>query len=1035
MPKHTSVRQAVRLALLFGAVPVGFVASVAVAQDQDADKDITEIVVTGTRITQPGVESSSPIYSVGAGELEKLGEPDVEKVFRSLPSTLPSDGQNVNNGTAGAETLNLRGLGAQRNLLMIDGKRITPYDINGIVDTSVIPTALIERIDIITGGASAVYGSDAMSGVINFVMKKDFEGVALDTSFSQTTESDSKRKSAFLTMGTNVADGRGNVVLSLNWNERDGTQLGARPLGQLGIVTASAANYQNFLDGLLPTPPTAANCGGENAVAAGGSTTTIPTRVAIAGGPGIGQFRTDGTIGSNCSVFNFNPYNYYQTPQTRYGGTALGSFEINEHAEAYGRLSFTSTDVRQQIAPSGVFGNPFFTPLTNPFISASAQASIIAAGNTGVMAGTVSTTGALPNWRDNNNNNVVDAADDLLLSYRRRTVELGERSTSYAQDHWSFVFGLRGAFFDNWDYDLSFQRGESSRTNVSAGYTNVANIEEALDAVSTTECRSGNSACVPINLFGGEGTITPEMAAFAGATALEQRLYSQTLVSGSVSGAIEQVKLPWAENSLAISLGAEYREEEGETRPDECLKLAPSSCLGGAGGNTLPIKGGFDVREMFAEAILPIVSDKTFFKGLDLELGYRFSDYDPSGSNRTWKYGLNWQPIDSLRLRGMKQRAARAPNVGELAAPLTSSLFNASVDPCSRGNPTVVDFIDNVITAFTAQNPMATQAQIDAAVEASNPGQAITGVLRQRCVANGQSNAQVGNVEDIVVGQINAFSGTRQDLLPTPEVADTTTFGFVWTPDTDGVIRNPIVSVDYYDIKIDQFISTFGADEVLVGCFERGSAEQCAKVRRVGGGLTLPGSGVVLLTENLVYLQAEGIELNGSFGVDIGDAGKLTFSASINKYLTQESLSSTELDVIDCKGRFGNQCGNPLPEVRWIQRTTWEKGPYEVSLLWRHLGEVEVEPVQYVQTFEFISPAGVAEPFRKIDAYNYFDLTAAWDVRDNITVRAGMTNIFDKDPPVVGNEAGTTASNSGNTFPSVYDPLGRRYSVSFNVKF
>jgi iron complex outermembrane recepter protein len=1012
MPKHTSVRQAVRLALLLGAVPVGFVASVAVAQDQDADADITEIVVTGTRITQPGIESSSPIYSVGAGELEKLGDADVEKVFRQLPSTLPSDGQNVNNGTAGAETLDLRGLGAQRNLLMIDGKRITPYDINGIVDVSVIPAGLIERIDIITGGASAVYGSDAMSGVVNFVMKKDFEGVEIDTRFSQTTESDGKRKAAFLTMGTNVADGRGNIVLSLNWAERDGTQLGARPLGQLGIVTETGGGLSNFLNGITPPPP-GAGCEGENAVGAGGSTTTTPTRVAIAGGPGLGQFRNDGTLAGNCSVFNFNPYNYYQTPQTRYGGTALGSFEINEHAEAYGRLSFTSTDVRQQIAPSGIFGTTFFTPLANPFISTQARGEILRIANLGrtavdamgAPAPTVVTSGAFPNWRDVNNNNVVDAADDLLISYRRRTVELGERSTSYAQDHWQFVFGVRGAFFDNWDYDLSFQRGESSRTNVSAGYTNVTNIEAAVDAVSTTACRNGDSACVPINLFGGEGTITPQMAAFAGATAIEQRLYSQTITSGSISGTVEQIKLPWAENALGVSFGAEYREEEGETRPDECLKLAPASCLGGAGGNTLPIAAGFDVRELFAEAIMPLVSDKAGFQKLDLEFGYRFSDYDPSGSNRTWKYGLNWRPVDSLLVRAMKQRAARAPNVGELGAPQTAALDNASFDPCSVGNPLVR-------AAIAAMNP--------------DPGSVIQGALRSACIATGMSNAQVGNVEDIVSGQINIFSGTDLNNLPTPEEADTTTFGFVWTPDVDGVIGRPILSVDYYDIDIQNYIGTFGSQEILDTCYVSGDTEQCSKVRRVGGTLTLPGSGIEAFTTNLLYLQAEGVEISGGFNVDMGNAGKLNFFASINKYLTQESLSAEGQAIIDCKGFYGTQCGNPLPDIRWIQSTGWEKGPFEVSLLWRHLGEAEVETPQVATTFE---------AFQRIGAYNYFDLNAAWDVRDNMTVRAGMTNIFDKDPPVVGNEAGTTASNSGNTFPSVYETLGRRYSISFNVKF
>ena len=334
------------------------------------------MIVTGTRITVPGVTSSSPIYTVDSASIDKLQQPEVEMIFRRLPIALPSDGQNANNGTAGAATVDLRGLGPQRNVILIDGKRLTPYNFNGLVDTSVIPTALLERVDILTGGASTSYGSDAISGAINFVTKRDFEGVAIGTDFSQTGESDGEIKSANLTLGTNVAEGRGNVVFGIDWSEREGVQLGDRPLGQLGIVTEDGSGYQNYLDGIAPTPPPA-GCGGPNAVEAGGSTTTLPTRVAIAGGPGLGQFLDDGTLGPNCSVFNFNPYNYYQTPQERFGGTAIGRFEINEHAEAYGRLGYSSTRVRQQIAPSGVFATPFWTPLANPYISAPALTTIL----------------------------------------------------------------------------------------------------------------------------------------------------------------------------------------------------------------------------------------------------------------------------------------------------------------------------------------------------------------------------------------------------------------------------------------------------------------------------------------------------------------------------------------------------------------------------------------------------------------------------------------------------------------------------------
>ncbi|MEY4357022.1 MAG: hypothetical protein RL469_348, partial [Pseudomonadota bacterium] len=327
MSTRNIVNDAVRIAILGAAIPLTIASGVANAQE-----DLAEVVVTGTRISAPGVTSSSPILSVSAADIDQLQQPEVEKIFRQLPITLPSDGQNVNNGTGGAATISLRGLGSQRNLIMLDGKRMTPYSIGGAVDTQTIPTAMIERIDIITGGASAVYGSDAISGAINFITKRDFSGVSINTDFSQTGESDGKIKSADILLGANMADGRGNIVLGLNYSNRDGVQLGARPLGQLGIVTADGSGLTNFQNGVAPTAP-AAGCGGPNSVAAGGSSTTIPTRVAIAGGPGLGQFREDGTLGSNCSVFNFNPYNYYQTPQTRYGGMAIGHVSFNEHAE------------------------------------------------------------------------------------------------------------------------------------------------------------------------------------------------------------------------------------------------------------------------------------------------------------------------------------------------------------------------------------------------------------------------------------------------------------------------------------------------------------------------------------------------------------------------------------------------------------------------------------------------------------------------------------------------------------------------------
>jgi outer membrane receptor protein involved in Fe transport len=1005
MSSNNAVRNGVRQALFVSALAaaVGYI-PIAAAQEDDSVQ-IEEITVTGTRIKVPGVVSSSPIYSVGADEIQLQAQPEVERILRLLPITKPDDGQNVNNGTDGAATIDLRGLGEERNLILINGKRATPYSIEGLVDTQTIPTALVERIDIITGGASAVYGSDAIAGALNFVMKEDFEGVDFRAYHTETEQGDGKNETASLTLGANLDSGRGNVVMNLNWTDRDTVLFESRPLGQLGIDTSDGSNYAEFLAGQAPAPAPA-GCGGPGAVAAGGSTTTVPTRVAIAGGPALGQFQEDGTLGADCSVFNFNPFNQYQTPQQRWGGMVLGNFEISDHVEAYSNFRYTATNIRQQIAPSGVFGSAFMTPLANPLMSDQARNFIISAAEAGRLAGTVcadvTCAGTNPdpvnspsfiNWVDVNGDGVVDAGDDLNIQYRRRTVEFGNRSSDYGSSQFQFLAGLRGAIVGDWDYDFSFQRGEADRTQISAGYTNVDAIKSAVRSFDGVTCedQATNPGCVPINLFGGFGAITPAMAAANSATGIEQESYKQTIISASVSGPINGFQLPTADDPVAVSFGAEYREETGVTTPDECLKLQPEACLGGFGGSVLPVQGEFDVTEGFFEAYVPIVSGRTGFQSLALELGYRSSDYSHVGANDTWKAGVNWRPVDSLLFRAMVQQATRAPNVAEIGSPVVAGLEDALMDPCSIANAGNID-----------------------------------PTLNDLCISTGMTQAQVGAVEDIVSGQVDNISGSDPNNPPGSESADTFTAGIVWTPDFDK-LSNLVLSLDYYDIDIQDVIGEFSAQEVLDGCYVSGLPEICAKVNRIGGSLTLPGSGTQAFTQNLDFARAEGLELSATFGVDLGAAGDLEISGTVNHYLTQESRAASFLPVTECVGRYGNTCGNPLPETRWIQRTAWFfKEDFMVSYLWRHLDSVDIEAPQVAGTF----PA-----FRSIGSVDYFDLTGTWQATPQIGVNLSVYNVLGEEPPVVGNEAGTTSSNSGNTFPSFYDTLGTVFTAGFNLRF
>ncbi|GIU66887.1 TonB-dependent receptor domain-containing protein [Candidatus Phycosocius spiralis] len=975
------------------------------------EKAAEVVVVTGTRIQTPGTTSSSPITSVGAAELEFQQSSEIEKVLRNLPLAVPGDGGNTNNGTAGVTTINLRDLGPQRNLVMVDGKRVTPYNINGIVDISIIPAAMLDRVDIVTGGASAVYGSDAISGAVNFVLKRNFEGVEVNYEHTRAGKDDGRISNGSIALGVNTPDQKGNIAIAMNFTKRDGVQFGDRPFGTLGINSESGDGLSSI--GVKVTPPT--NCTGDNTVppSFGGSGTTVPARInalptSSKFKTGNLQFRDDGTLGANCNTFNFNPYNYYQTPQERYSGVAYGHYGISENLEAYGRLMFGAVNVRQQIAPSGVFNSPFLVPLNNPFLSKAARDNLIERYQAGLTP--VAPTADIPepepqtvlgkNWLDNNNNGIVDAADTVRFGIARRTTELGVRSTTFDNNMFQLMFGLRGTFAESWDWDVSLLHGESDRTNLSSGFTNIAKLAASLNTVSATKCTTPagvtTAGCVPINLFGKQGTITKEMADYLRVDALEKQNYKQTVANASISGPFTAAQSPWADTPLQVALGTEYREEFGSVSPDDCLKGSNGvSCLGGGGGNTLPVSGAFSVQEFFGEAIMPLASGKPIFESLELELGVRYSDFNLTGANTTWKAGFNWGIFDSVRARVMRQRAVRAPSINELFAPLTSSLDNAAGDPCSVGAKSISDSV------------------------------------RALCIATGMTSSQVGTVPDIVAGQINTFSGTLPTALPDPEVANTWTAGLVFTPQVSG-LKNMIVSLDYYKIDIDGYINTLGPQEVLDLCYKQGNKAYCNQIKRVDGNLIFPGSGIQLYNQNLDYYASEGYDLGASFAFDLETLGLDskwgTVSLSYNATFTirNASLSSSASSEIDCLGKYGNQCGNPSPKYKHVARTTWKVGDARVSSLWRRVGETTVEEVQKADTFD---------DFEKIKAYDYIDLFVSYDLTSALNISLSVNNALNKNPPLVGGDIGTTSSNGGNTFPQTYDTLGRVYTVGFNLKF
>jgi outer membrane receptor protein involved in Fe transport len=884
MKTNPTFGRLMRSAVLASAIAA--ICSPVMAQDQGDDDELVldEIITTGTRIKNQNVVAASPITTIGAEEIAQQQTPNIERVFRDLPITSPGDGENVNNGTAGQATLDLRGLGPERSLILIDGKRLAPFDINGIVSTDVIPVNMLERVDVVTGGASAVYGSDALSGAVNFVMKRDFEGFEIDLGYSDTAQGGEDTYYINALMGVNFDGDRGNITIGGGRTSRGAILLADRDFGIFGVSSSTGSGLGS------PPPEPSADCSGNTefttAHSSGvGSTTSIPATLNLRSGNSY-QFRDDGSlVQGECARFNFNPFNYYQTPQERYQATTVGYYDINDNAEVYARASFSNNRSDFQIAPSGTFGTAFTIPVMNPFFSDATRTTIVDDLNAGAGQFLTDTNQALndllalPNptpddldsiaalqaalaadplgftsvgIQDLNGDGVFDANDAFTSTARRRTLELGPRTGVFDTDYSQLVLGVRGELpgrAEGWNYDVSYQRGESDFVETRDGFTNLTNLAAGINTVSATQCIDANgnvtgAPCTPINIFGPVGSITPEQrdSGYFIAIASDIRKTVQTVWHASIDGTIDSLSLPTADDGLSVAFGVESRDEEANSSPDECLKLAPASCQGGAGGNRLPVAGKYSADEMFVEAILPLAQDMTGFQNVSLELGYRYSDFDLQGDTDSWKAGLSWEIVDGFRFRYMEQQAVRVANVGELFRPVTTGLDNATLDPCSIGNP----------------NPPA-------------PGSE----LFTRCVNTGMLPSQVGTVPDIISGQVNIFTGTNPNNLPAPETARTRTVGFVW--ETDMIAAMPLtLSLDYYDIEINDYIDTPTGQESLDLCYILGDPVTCAGIVRIGGALGETGTGTPAFFTNFTVFQAEGLDLKADTTFDVGSFGEMT---------------------------------------------------------------------------------------------------------------------------------------------------------------
>jgi outer membrane receptor protein involved in Fe transport len=983
-----------------------------------------EIVITGTLIRNPNLVASAPVTVVGHDEMQLRQTNTAEEVLRTIPGAAPSIGAQVNNGNGGSSYVNLRSLGSNRNIVLLDGVRIVPVDLSGRVDLNTIPLALIDRVDVLTGGASSTYGADAVAGVINFITRSDFAGMELAVSDQITQRGDGNYLRGDLTLGANFDDGRGNAVLSMGYQESDPVyQGGDRPWSDLALDSTNPGS-----------------------LAGAGSSTTTPSAFDIGGGRPRQQVSSDGTgITNFYQPFNFNPYNVFQVPFKRYNLFTSAHYDISDHLTVYGRGMYNNTTIDTIIAPSGVFGSAVTVNVNNPYLSAAQRNYFCAnADFNPAVAGNQTLTPAQCAAASVASLKPGDANyQQFTIGLRRRTPEVGPRISDYNTQMFDFRAGVRGDITDKIGFDVFAARGESSKFQAIQNYVLLSRTQQALLANNTSSCFNTANSCVPIDIFGQTGTITPAMVGFVSQQASNKVDTQLSQLRGVING--DTPLQLWAKNPVSFAVGGEYRKYHAKQASDALAKTAGE--LGGAGGAAPDINGGFDVYEGYAEMIAPIVSDMPFAEELQLEAGIRRSHYtinasptqlaaqglasQPKFNTTTWKVAGDWAPIHDIKFRGNYQHAVRAPNIAELFTPLTTGLTNLSQDPCALGRPV------------------------------GNPG------LTAVCLAQGAQAANLPSIANPTAGQANITTGGNLSLKP--EKANTWTVGAVLRP---RFLQGFSATVDYYHIKVTDAITVPTPGDLITACFGAGppwnppasqaTSPACTAIRRNPISSQLDGSpadtpGLFGALSNGGKITTDGIDFTFDYrhtlGTLLGAPSKIALNFGGN-WTNSQKFQATPTSVNrECVGYYSANCGFPagglLPEWSFNERTTLSLGRVDLSLLWRYMSSMRYEPglpplfsgtiVSTPSNSVFFNDPGNLNgqtvDFNHISAASYFDWSTRFNVNEHFDLTFTIMNLFDKKPPIVGNTAGTTSQNSGNTFPSTYDPLGRRFAAGARIKF
>lgn len=955
------------------------VSGIAFAQDTEGAA-VEEIVVTGSRIRSADLTSPSPLQVVDAQLIEDLGVVNVQDALQLNPAFgVPGQSRFISNNSitnAGSATVNLRNLGANRTLVLVDGRRM----IAGIpgttqVDLSMVPTEFIERVEVLTGGASAVYGSDAVAGVVNLIYKKDFEGFVANAQMGVSQEGDGDENKVSLLAGSNFADGAGNFMVTMAYSDQKALEGDKRSFSDdsyfsMGVQNGNSSDlFKRVLNRSTVHP--------SGTMAAGGQNYTFD-----ANGDAIPWDINDQSTRYNQN--DFGPTRNIASPVERLSTAARLSYEMSDSVTGifelnYGRTSSVSSfEPHPYVSNSNIIG--IFEPhnlenfITNP------------ADGTTLLVRNPYIPDILYNGNtDSNGDGLIDAP------YSKRMVEFGNRATDIDRQLFRVVFGFEGDISDNWSYDAYYSYGRSDLAGRMQGLFNIPNLRAALNVtsdvfdfdgdgdVAEAVCVDPNArarGCVPINFYG-LNNITDEAKAYVQGTGFQDSVQEMNVISANVTGTLFEMPA----GPMQVAAGIEYRDESSKHRFDPLSNTNQNGFI-----QLTDTLGSQTVKEVYAEVNVPIINS------LSIRAAGRMSDYSTLDKFNAYNVGLEWAPIDSLRFRAVYASAVRAPNIGELFAAPNAGVTSIT-DPCQG-----VAIGD---TDAVALNCLA------------DPG----------VVTNANANGGVVTFIQSDFQGVQTISANNPNIAE--ETGETKTFGVVFQPE---FLPGLALTVDYYDIELEDAINRVSTSTVLNKCYTEGLQEFCDFVsRRTAAATPYSAGSVDLLVRGLVNsggLFSEGVDVTANYVWDVGE-GSMSINATWTHLLDQGIYPLTGDPVDTFEGEIG------FPTDKAFVSFRWDRGPFRLSMSGEYVGASYIDDDWVNNNFPTENPrSGNFE----ISSKFYMAGQVGYTFSDTYDVYFGVNNLLDSDPPPIwGGIPG--GSGNANTNQGRYDVVGRSYYVGVRASF